>query len=153
MNLATDDGFQVDAAQSLRAPHSAHLEILARAGVPGLALWALLQVAFAAAILRAAAVARRIKEPAWIPLLGWVFVYWLAALVNGSFDVYLGGPQGGIWFWSMIGFGLALTRMVNERAASRPPTVRRLLTAAPSSGRAADAIDGRASTGDERRRA
>ncbi len=118
VNLATDDGFQVDAAQSLRAPHSTHLEILARAGVPGLALWALLQLAFAAAILRAAAVARRIKEPAWIPLLGWVFVYWLAALVNGSFDVYLGGPQGGIWFWSMIGFGLAMTRMVNERAAS-----------------------------------
>jgi hypothetical protein len=51
-------------------------------------------------------------------LLGWVFVYWLAALVNGSFDVYLGGPQGGIWFWSMIGLGLALTRMVNERAAA-----------------------------------
>ena len=118
VNLATDDGFQVDAEQSLRAPHSAHLEILARAGVPGLALWALLQLAFAAAILRAAAIARRIKEPAWIPLLGWVFVYWLAALVNGSFDVYLGGPQGGIWFWSMIGLGLALTRMVNERAAS-----------------------------------
>lgn len=117
-NLATEDGFQVDAQQSLRAPHSVHLEILARAGVPGLVLWALLQVAFAAAMLRAAATARRIKEPAWIPLLGWVFVYWLAALVNGSFDVYLGGPQGGIWFWSMIGFGLALTRMVSERATS-----------------------------------
>ncbi len=118
VNLATQDGFQVDAQQSLRAPHSAHLEILARAGVPGLALWALFQVAFASAVLRAVAVARRINEPAWIPLLGWVFVYWLAALVNGSFDVYLGGPQGGIWFWSMIGLGLALIRMVNERAAS-----------------------------------
>ena len=118
VNLATDDGFQVDEEQSLRAPHSAHLEILARAGLPGLALWALLQLAFAAAMLRAAAIARRIKEPVWIPLLGWVFVYWLAALVNGSFDVYLGGPQGGIWFWSMIGLGLALTRMVNERAAA-----------------------------------
>ena len=118
VNLATQDGFQVDVQQTLRAPHSAHLEILARAGVPGLALWALFQIAFASAVLRAVAVARRINEPAWIPLLGWVFVYWLAALVNGSFDVYLGGPQGGIWFWSMIGLGLALIRMVNERAAS-----------------------------------
>ena len=121
VNLATQDGFQVDAQESLRAPHSAHLEILARAGVPGLALWALFQIAFASAVLRAAAVARRINEPAWIPLLGWVFVYWLAALVNGSFDVYLGGPQGGIWFWSMIGLGLALIRMVNERAATVRP--------------------------------
>src|SRR4051794_4169880 len=118
VNLATDDGFQVDEEQSLRAPHSAHLEILARAGVPGLALWALLQVTFAAAVLRAVAVARRIDEPYWIPLLGWVFVYWLAALVNSSFDVFLGGPQGGIWFWSMLGFGLALIRLVDERAAT-----------------------------------
>ena len=118
VNLATDDGFQVDAEQSLRAPHNTHLEILARAGVPGFALWVLFQIAFASAVLRAVAIARRINEPAWIPLLGWVFVYWLAAVVNGSFDVYLGGPQGGIWFWSMVGLGLALARMVDERAAN-----------------------------------
>ncbi len=118
VNLATDDGFQVDPQESLRAPHNTHLEILARAGVPGITLWVLFQIAFASALLRAVAVARRINEPAWVPLLGWVFVYWLAALVNGSFDVYLGGPQGGIWFWGMIGLGLGLIRMVNERAAS-----------------------------------
>jgi hypothetical protein len=95
----------------------------------------LFQVAFASAMLRAAAIARRINEPAWIPLLGWIFVYWLAALVNGSFDVYLGGPQGGIWFWSMIGLGLAVVRIVNERAVSvRGPVADVTKVAAPTRG-------------------
>jgi len=118
VNLATQDGFQVDVQQTLRAPHNTHLEILARSGIPGLALWILFQVSFGAGLLRAVANARRIDEPAWIPLLGWVFVYWLAALVNGSFDVYLGGPQGGIWFWSMVGLGLTLIRMVDARVSA-----------------------------------
>jgi hypothetical protein len=122
-NLATEDGFQI-ADESLRAPHDTHIEILARAGVPGVALWVLFQIAYAIALLRAATKARRINEPIWIMLIGWVFVYWLAALVNASFDVYLGGPQGGIWFWSMVGLGLAVIRMVNERASSgvQPPS-------------------------------
>ena len=29
-------------------------------------------------------------------------------MINASFDVYLEGPQGGIWFWSFFGFGMAL---------------------------------------------
>jgi hypothetical protein len=131
INLATEDGFQVDPQESLRAPHNTHVEILARAGVPGLALWVLFQLAYAGSLLRAAAVARRIGELKWIALLGWVFVYWLAAIVNGSFDVYLGAPQGGIWFWSMIGLGLALVRLVDARAAD--PGARDT-TAPPDSG-------------------
>ena len=33
--------------------------------------------------------------------------YWLAFLINGSFDVYLEGPMGGIWFWTVYGIGVA----------------------------------------------
>jgi hypothetical protein len=110
INLADDDGFQVLADRSLRAPHSVHMEILARAGVPGLILWIILQGAFALSILRAAFRAYR-TAPAWVAVLGWVFVYWLAALIDGSFDVYIGGPVGGIWFWSVMGFGIAAIRM------------------------------------------
>jgi hypothetical protein len=29
-------------------------------------------------------------------------------MVNATFDVYLEGPQGGIWFWCVFGFGIAL---------------------------------------------
>ena len=32
-----------------------------------------------------------------------------AFMVNSSFDVYLEGPQGGIWFWALMGFVIALT--------------------------------------------
>ena len=30
----------------------------------------------------------------------------MAFLVNAAFDVFLEGPQGGIWFWSIMGFGI-----------------------------------------------
>lgn len=110
INLADDDGFQVTADGSLRAPHSTHFEILARSGVPGLVLWIAFQLAFGLGVLRAAFRAYR-KAPLWVPILGWVFIYWLAALTDGSFDVYLGGPQGGIWFWSVIGVGIAAMRL------------------------------------------
>ena len=113
INLADADGFQVTADGSLRAPHSTHLEILARAGVPGLALWIAFQVAFGISLLRAAFRAIRVAPP-WVPILGWIFVYWAAALIDGSFDVYLGSPQGGIWFWSVIGLGLAAVRLSRE---------------------------------------
>jgi O-Antigen ligase len=108
INLADDDGFQPTADHSLRAPHNAHVEILARMGVPGLVLWVLLQVAFGAALLRAGLAAGRAGAAEWTARFAWVFVYWLAMIVNMSFDPYLEGPQGGIWFWAIFGFGLVL---------------------------------------------
>jgi len=39
-----------------------------------------------------------------------IFAFWLAALINMSFDVYLEGPQGGIPFWSAIGVGMVIMR-------------------------------------------
>ena len=39
----------------------------------------------------------------------WVLAYWTASIVNMSFDVYLEGPQGGIWFWCLVGYIIALT--------------------------------------------
>jgi hypothetical protein len=146
INLADADGFQVLSDDSLRAPHSTHLEILARAGVPGLLLWLAFQIGFAVSLLRAAFRSYR-TAPAWLPVLGWVFVYWLAAIIDGSFDVYLGGPQGGIWFWSVIGLGIAAIRLSAEephldlsgrsrREAEDGPAIGRfrpaLATAAPS---------------------
>ena len=58
VNLADDDGFQVYADHSLRAPHNGHIEILARTGVPGLILWILMNAAIGIGLLRAAARAR-----------------------------------------------------------------------------------------------
>ena len=52
-------------------------------------------------------------------------------MINGSFDVYLEGPQGGIWFWSIIGFGIAVTevesrsihRLTQDAGSQKNPTL------------------------------
>ena len=88
----------------LRSPHNGHIEVLARAGVPGLVLWVLLQVAFAVVDARGRR-ARPVRDGRrfWVQVIGWLFVLWLAGLANATFDPYLQGPQGGIWFWSVDG--------------------------------------------------
>jgi hypothetical protein len=123
INLADSDGFQVTADHSLRSPHNSHLEMLARGGVPGLALWAIVELAFAWLIVRGFFAARASGQAFLAAVLVWIFAYWLAASVNMSFDPYLQGPQGGIWFWSIYGLGLAAVRCVNEASA---PAERRL---------------------------
>lgn len=117
VNLADSDGFQVTADHSLRAPHNSHVTVLARMGVPGLALWLALQAAFGAALLGARRRALRAGRSRWARLDAWLFVYWLAMLVNTSFDPFLEGPQGGIWFWSVFGAGLAVLELQRRSAA------------------------------------
>jgi len=111
INLATDDGFQVQANQALRSPHSSHMTVLARMGVPGMVAWIALQLTFAAQLGRAYAWARARGEIFWMNVDIWLLAMWLAIIVNSSFDVYLEGPQGGIWFWSVLGAGLAVLRL------------------------------------------
>jgi hypothetical protein len=48
----------------------------------------------------------------------WLLAYWTAAMVNSTFDVYLEGPQGAIWFWSVFGFGLAALHYQTSEAPS-----------------------------------
>jgi hypothetical protein len=76
-------------------------------GVPGLTLWVLLQVGFGASLLWSYLRARRRGATFWCQIDAWLLAYWLAMIVNASFDVFFEGPQGGIWFWSIFGLGLA----------------------------------------------
>lgn len=117
VNLADDDGFQPTLDHSLRAPHNSHVSVLARMGVPGLLLWALLQGSFGVGLLWAVRTHRRAGDGTMGGLGAWVLVVWAAMMVVTSFDPYLEGPQGGIWFWSVFGLGLVVMRM-----APRPAT-------------------------------
>ena len=109
VNLADDDGFQVSRPDEapLRSPHNAHMTVLARMGVPGAVLWALLQLVFAASLVMAYFRARTAGEYWWSHVDLWILTYWIAFIANASFDVFLEGPQGGIWFWCLIGLGIA----------------------------------------------
>jgi O-antigen ligase len=115
INLATDDGFQQVGDDTLRAPHNSHLSVLARMGVPGFLLWILLQAGFALLLLRALLAYRRAHDKELAGVAAWVLVFWTAIMVNTSFDPYLEGPQGGIWFWVLFGLGLVLIRLVPRR--------------------------------------
>ncbi|MGD0463749.1 MAG: O-antigen ligase family protein [Tepidisphaeraceae bacterium] len=106
INLADDDGFQVELDHSLRNPHNGHLTMLARGGVPMLAIWAACQLTLAYGLVSAAWSAHRRKNKHWFALLAFLFVYWLSYLINASFDVFLEGPVGGIWFWCVYGTGI-----------------------------------------------
>jgi O-antigen ligase len=114
INLADADGFQANEDRSLRAPHNSHITALARMGVPGLALWAAVQLAFGFGLLRASLRSRARGDTLVAATGAWVLVYWLAMMINTSFDPYLEGPQGGIWFWSLIGLGMVIMTRTRE---------------------------------------
>lgn len=115
INLADADGYQVySGGRSLRSPHNGHLTILARSGVPGFFLWIVLQGSYAFSLLMAYFRSLRKGHEFWPRINLWLLVYWLAFMVNGMFDVFLEGPQGGIWFWSMMGFGIAALAIQRE---------------------------------------
>ena len=118
INLADDDGYQVMSDGSLRSPHNGHLTLLARSGVPGIATWLLLLGATAFTLLRA--FRRRMAEGRkdWALLNLWLLAYLLAFVTNAAFDVYLEGPMGGIWFWSVFGVALAALRMQHRPIAA-----------------------------------
>lgn len=118
VNLADADGFQVNLDDSLRSPHNSHITTLARMGVPGFVLWLLLQGAFGVGLLRSVLVHRRADDTSIAIVGAWILVYWVAMMVNTSFDPYLEGPQGGIWFWSLFGLGLVVMRLAPRRHAA-----------------------------------
>ncbi|WP_353061975.1 O-antigen ligase family protein [Tunturibacter psychrotolerans] len=117
VNLADSDGFQLGKEDVLRAPHNSSMTLLARSGVPGFTLWVALLLTFAFQMIRLVLHAQRHDRPVWSRIALWCFVYWLAMIVDSCFDVALEGPQLGIWFWSLTGFGVALQTVYKERFA------------------------------------
>jgi hypothetical protein len=115
VNLAIDDGIKSETFN--RSPHSGHLNFLARSGIPGFTLWLLLQGVFGVSLLSAYMSARRSGHDWWARLDLWILAYWLAFLTDISFAVYLEGPHGGIWFWSVMGFGIAVLLTQRESLA------------------------------------
>jgi hypothetical protein len=124
INLASSDGFVVgdrNGIPLLRNPHNGHLTILARAGVPGLALWLLTLASWSAMLLTNMVRARISGDNAWADFFLLIFCYALGFIVEGTFDVALEGPMSGIWFWCLFGVGIGATMIY--RAGSAPVRV------------------------------
>jgi hypothetical protein len=123
VSLAVDD--RVTLNKFNRSPHSAHLNFLARSGVPGLMLWGLVQGVFGLVMIHAYFRARRLQKEWWARVNLWILAYWVAFLINASIDVFLESPTGGIWFWSLMGFGAAIAeaqrRSLMVTSLRRPP--------------------------------
>jgi O-antigen ligase len=107
ISLAKRHGFADSTGN--RSPHNGHLTILARSGVPGLVLWVALLGAIFFSLLRGAFRARAMHQPVLANLSIWVLSFFMAFVINASVDVFLEGPQGGIWFWCLVGYAIALT--------------------------------------------
>ena len=109
LNLAAADGFLgtiISNGQPTRSPHNSHMTILARAGVPGVVLWALVLVSWFGMLIRATLTARARRHREWASLFLFIGCYAAAILINAMFDVVLEGPMQGIWFWCLFGFGV-----------------------------------------------
>jgi len=105
INLNVDDGHfgPVD----LRSPHNGHMTVLARSGVVGLLLWLAVLGSWFWMALAGWYRARLAGDNSWTAVWAFLIAYAVAFLVNASFDVYLEGPMGGIWFWCVFGTGIA----------------------------------------------
>jgi hypothetical protein len=109
LNLADADGFQDGDhpnLPALRSPHNVHMTVLARAGVPGAALWLALLTSWFAMMLQAMLTARRRGQTEWAGLFLFASCYAASFVINATFDVALEGPMQGIWFWCLVGFGI-----------------------------------------------
>lgn len=101
INLSIDDGFPSPAgAPPNRHPHNITMNILARSGVVGLALWLMFLVAHGWRLFKATTRAGFAGRTAT-----WLLTYWLAFLFNAQVDVFFENPIGGIWFWTLVGVG------------------------------------------------
>jgi O-antigen ligase/polysaccharide polymerase Wzy-like membrane protein len=118
VNLTKSDGF-TSRSGLLRSPHNVHMTVLARSGVIGLSLWGLFQVAWLVTVLRSLFRARRHGHAEWEALFVFLGSYWVASVVNASFDVYLEGPMGGVWFWVLTGLGLAAAQYYQNHTAQQ----------------------------------
>jgi hypothetical protein len=66
-------------------------------------------------MLRAIFLAKQSHSQQWEGWLSTLLIFYLAALVNASFDVYLEGPMGGIWFWTVFGIGMASIHLLRTQ--------------------------------------
>ena len=108
-NLAVEVGVYNNRTDSLRSPHNSHVDVLARMGLVGLALWIALWIGWywrlVAGCGRLAALGLFWRRNVAVLCLSTT----TAILVAALFDPQLEGPQVAALLWTVFGVGVAAT--------------------------------------------
>jgi hypothetical protein len=121
LNIADADGFRTEHNQSpLRSPHNVQMTMLARAGVPGVTLWLGAVLSWLGMMMHAMRTARRCGQTEWAGLFLFLGCYVGSIIINASFDPVLEGPMQGVWFWSLIGFGIGSVMVYRSQHMASP---------------------------------
>ena len=101
----------VTVKEDTRSPHNVFVTIVFRMGAVGILIFgSILLVSISVLAKKYRTQGRTGDERITL----WLMVYLLAFLINAAFDVYVESPQGGIWFWSLLGFAIAQTSIRTE---------------------------------------
>ena len=103
-----------------RGPHNSHVNVFARMGGVGVALWTLLWVAWYATVFRTRRrfLARDDERLAGVAL--WLMISCGMILINAVVDPTLEGPQVATWAWTLFGVGSALPLLLRRTAVAHP---------------------------------
>jgi hypothetical protein len=118
-NIAASLGFQGQQADQLRSPHNSHLDVFARMGLIGAAIWVLIWVVWLRVALRARRRLRALGHALHAGLVEVSVVGVTAILVNAYFDPTLESPQVSLWLWTLVGLTLGLVA-ISRRATASP---------------------------------
>lgn len=116
-NLAQQLGVSGGVNDPLRSPHNSHVDVLARMGFVGLALWAGFWGAWFLLMFRRSRDDRAGISVESRGIIRACMVGVTAILVNSYFDPTLEGPQVAIWLWTLAGLGMGIvaTRAVRQQ--------------------------------------
>jgi hypothetical protein len=95
--------------ETLRVPHNSHVDVLARLGLIGLAIWIFTWVAWSWRLLRARSRLTSLRAEDSRRILEVCFLAAIAILVNAFFDPSLEGAQVAVLLWTIFGVGAALS--------------------------------------------
>lgn len=107
-NLAEQLGFQGQGATPLRSPHNSHVDIFARMGLVGAAIWVTMWAWWYVLLLRGHRRVRLRGEHVRSGLIAVVLTGVTALHVNAYFDPTFESPQVALWLWVLYGLGVAL---------------------------------------------
>lgn len=105
----------------LRSPHNSHLDVIARMGLLGTALWAGLWASWFWSVVRGRRRLLARGDDLGAGLCGVAVVGAVAALVNAYFDPSLESAQAAITLWALFGLGAGLSARARRRRPAGAP--------------------------------